>query len=516
MRLPGKCQWPDPRQYRLTLAVLLCLGLSSCAVGPDFKQPPVKLQAQWSTGTGMQQGPGHGLTDWWQQFDDPTLNSLLQQGLAQSPTLQSAAVTIAQAQAQLGISEANTMPSLQLSASRSYNKPDMSNQLQGKSGGSSSQQISLQASWEPDFWGAVRRGVEADQASWLSTLAAYQASRVALEASIANTYFSVRTLQTRLKVAQDNLAQQQENLRISQARFTAGSVSEQDVRQAQVQYEQTQSTIPTMQATLEQNAHALSVLIGETPDYYLKHNANPAGAPRTPAGMPADIPRNLLLRRPDVLQAQYSAAAQSARIGQAKANLYPSFTLNGSFGYQSSDSGNNSLNDLFNWNNPVTTATAGFLFPIFNHGLLVNQVRVQDAIFQQAILNYQNKVLSAQQDVEDALSSIRGNTASKTSLESARTAAERSTKLAIERYKAGETDFTTVTSANQTQLQVEDGLVQANGNLLQAYVAAYRALGGGWDGKLTATLSDDVRQQMQDRTHWGDALKLPSSQRPAQ
>ena len=185
------------------------------------------------------------------------------------------------------------------------------------------------------------------------------------------------------------------------------------------------------------------------------------------------------------------------------------FSLGGSFGYQSTNSGTNKLDDLFKWSNPISNLTGSLLFPIFNHGLLVNQVRVQDAIFQQAVLNYQAQVLSAQQEVEDALSNITGYHRVSESLGTARTSARRSTTLALERYKAGASDFTTVTAAYQAQLQVEDGLAQAQGNLLQSFVSIYRALGGSWDGKLTATLPDSLTRQMRTRTNWGDTLTLP-------
>lgn len=503
---------------RLALPVLLCLGLTACAVGPDYQRPAVDIQSQWSASSDQTSAAQNTakLVDWWKQFNDPTLDALLDMGRAGSPTLQSAAVRIAQAQAQLGISVAAEWPSASVGISRTYTKPDTLSQLEGKTNGSTTQQLALQASWEPDFWGAASRGAESDKASWMSTVAGYQSALVALEASIANNYFTLCTLAQRLDVAQDNLKQQAENVRIAAARFHAGATGEQDLRQAEVLYAQTNANIPTLTSQLQQTAHALSVLVGKTPDYYLKTHGVPHGMPRIPDGVPSGIPRDLLQRRPDVLQAEYSAAALSARIGQAKAALFPSFTLGGTFGFASSDVGSNHLSDLFRWHNPITSATGGFLLPIFNHGQLVDQVRVQDAQFQQAILAYQNQVLQAQQEVEDSLSSIVGNRTASEDLKQASASARRSTALALESYKAGQTDFTTVTAAYQSQLQVEDGLVQANGNLLQSYVAAYRALGGGWNGQLTASLPDSVVRQMKNRTYWGDMLDLPNSQRPAQ
>lgn len=483
-------------------------------VGPDYQRPVVDLQPKWISSSDTTAEVK--LTDWWQQFNDPHLDELLQIGRENNQNLQATAISIAQAQAQLGISASPELPVVQLSFGRTYTKPDLASQLLHQTAGSTSQQLSLQASWEPDLWGAVRRGIESANATWISTIAAYQAGVVALEANIATLYFNIRTLEMRLQVAEDNLAQQKENLRIATARFHAGAVSEQDVSQAQVLYEQTHANIPSLRIALQQSQHGLSVLLGKTPDYYQQRYNNVTTVPTVPQAIPAGIPRDLLQRRPDILQAEYAAIAQSARIGQAKAALFPSFSLGGSFGYQSTTSGNNKINNLFTWDNLITSATGNFLFPIFNHGLLVNQVRVQDALFQQAVLNYQTQVLTAQQEVEDSLASITGYRNMVDSLQSARTAARRSTALSMQRYKAGQDDFTTVTTAYQTQLQVEDGLAQARGSLLQSFVSTYRALGGSWDGKLTATLPNNLIQQMRTRTNWGNALNLPNQQNPVQ
>jgi NodT family efflux transporter outer membrane factor (OMF) lipoprotein len=464
----------------------LGIALAGCAVGPNYQRPKLELQESWAT---MPEDTNQiALTNWWQEFDDARLNQLLQIGREHNQGLHAAAVRIAQAQAQLGIAAAPTLPVVQLSFGHTFTKPDGLSQLQNKTSGSTAQQLSLQASWEPDLWGAVRRGLQSDTANWASTIAAYQAGMVALEANIATLYFNIRTLETRLQVAESNLAQQQENLRIATARFRAGAVSEQDVSQAQVLYEQTRANLPVLRTALQQSQHGLSVLLGKTPDFYQKNYAAGGALPNVPRQIPARIPRDLLQRRPDVLQAEYAAIAQAARIGQAKSALFPSFSLGGSFGYQATNRGTNKLDDLFKWTNPISSLTGNLLFPIFNHGLLVNQVRVQDAIFQQAILNYQAQVLLAQQEVEDALSNITAYRHVLDSLTTARTSARRSTTLALERYKAGASDFTTVTAAYQAQLQVEDGLAQAQGNLLQAFVSTYRALGGSWDGKLRSRL----------------------------
>jgi outer membrane protein TolC len=205
------------------------------------------------------------------------------------------------------------------------------------------------------------------------------------------------------------------------------------------------------------------------------------------------------------------AAAQSARIGMAQTALYPSFSLSGAFGFQGNQIGNNQLSDIFSWGRQVSAIGAGMLIPIFDRGRLVNQVRVQDALFEQAIQAYETQVLKAQQEVEDALSNIAGGADSLKSLQRARDAVRRSAALAVQRYKSGESDYTTVTNSDQARLQVEDALTQTEGNLLQAYVAAFRALGGGWDGTLAPPgLAQSVSARMTARSDWGNALDAPA------
>lgn len=422
---------------------------------------------------------------WWQQFGDPTLVTLLEMARTANPSMQSAALRIAQAQAQLGITQTGMHPSVQLSTGASFTKPDTISQILGKTDGSTAAQFALQSSWEPDFWGKVRRGVESDQASFMSSVAAYRAAQVSLEASVASTYFGWRTLGLRLDIAEGNLKQQADSLRIADARFRGGATSELDRHQAQTQYEQTQAQIPLLRASLQQAAHALSILLGQAPDYFDKAFSVRGDLSQPPTVLPGTLPLDLLQRRPDVVQAELAAIAQLARIGQAQAALYPSFSLSGSFGFQASDAGNQRLSDIFSWNNQVRSISAGLLFPIFDRGRIKNQVKVQDALFEQALRSYETQVLKAQQEVEDALANIASGNAARLSLLRARDAVRRSADLSMQRYLAGASDYTTVTTSEQARLQVEDALQQTEGNLLQAWVAVFRALGGGWDGDLT-------------------------------
>ncbi|MDM7949412.1 efflux transporter outer membrane subunit [Hydrogenophaga sp.] len=456
------------------LIVLFALGACS-SVGPDYARPPLSLQADWSTPAGLRPViSANDETTFWGSFDDPVLSELLQFAQANNLTLQTAAAQVAQAEAVLRGTLASALPAAQLSAGSTYSQPDLASTLRGTQEGSTAHQVLGQVSWEIDFWGTQRRATEVDAASLRSSQAAYRAANVSIKASVAATYCNVRLYEQRLAVAQANLAQQQESLRIAEARFRLGAASELDYRQAQTQHAQTLAQLPAIRQSLATFQHALSVLLGSPPDRFAREHPMTHGLPRAPKAAAAGLPRDLLRRRPDVMQAEAVAMAQSARIGQAEAALYPSFTLGGSFGFSTTDS----VSDLFRWDNRTLSAGLGLVLPLFDRERIKAQVQVQDSLFKQAMLAYQNQVLKAQQEVEDAMSAIMEYTEQVAQLSAAEAAASRSAELAGARYRSGQTDYTTVASAEQARLQTSDARVQAQGALLQAHISAWRALGG--------------------------------------
>jgi outer membrane protein TolC len=230
----------------------------------------------------------------------------------------------------------------------------------------------------------------------------------------------------------------------------------------------------------------------------------------------AGIPHDLLRRRPDVRAAGFAAASKCALIGVARANMYPSFSLAGEFGFAGNNQGNSSLVDMFTWQGRALNAAAGFFFPIFNYGRLLNQVRVQDAQFQEAILNYQNTVLTAQQEVENALAAFADQQRSVALFTRAATAAHRSTQLALVQYKGGQTDYTTVLAAEQAQLSIDDALAATQGNVALSVVSIYRALGGGWEMRdANDIVAEEIKAEMARRTDWGKLLE-PAQHLPQQ
>ena len=508
---------PLPRNATACVVTIISiLMLAGCMmVGPDYSRPPVKAMDQYksSTQTEFTESLGENSNkildpvEWWQSFNDPTLNILLKQATAQNLTLQQTALRIYQLQAQLGVSDATLLPSVNLSASYSNSRNSAIQEAINDPNNLVSKNALVQMSWELDFWGKNRRGIQSSLSTYLSGVAAYYSADVSLTADVANTYINIRNFEDLIAVAKTNLALQKESLRIAGARFKYGATSMLDLSQAQAQYEQTKAQIPGLVANLKKNQHAMSILLGEPPEYYEKTYGNTKGSLKPPAELGVGMPRDLLRRRPDVLQAEFDAASKSALIGVSKAQLFPTFTLGGIFGYATSNYGTLSSANLFSWGNNSSGVNAGLYLPLFYRGAIVDQVRVQDAIFQQSLLAYQNQVLNAQKEVEDSLITISTTKSSKEDLSRGVIAAQSAADLALERYKAGQNDYTTVITAQQNLLNIQNSLVQTSSNELIGYVGAFKALGGGWTADMSPPkLPDQVIADMTDRTDWGSVL----------
>jgi len=492
---------------KLTLAVTCAmLASSGCKVGPDFHRPASDVADHW-----IGEPPGSApepvdTANWWKLFHDATLDGLIDTAYHNNLSLQVAAARILQAQAQLNVSVGELFPQQQALAGQVQHERQSQATLlvPGLNPDLDTSQLGLSATWELDFWGKYRRGIESDRAAMLASVAAYDNGLVSLTAGVASTYLNIRVLQQRIGVLQENLKTQQEGLRIASAQFEAGETSQLDVEQAQTQLAQTRSQLPGLENSLRADEDSLAVLLGVTPDRIDQMLGTANAIPVSPSEAATGMPKDLLRRRPDVRQAELTAAAQSAGIGVAKANLFPAFSLTGSFGFVGTNLRGGSASNLFNWDNRASAYGASLVWPIFNYGRIVNSIRVQDAVFQQAVLNYQNTVLQAQQEVEDARAAFAAAQAALAALTDAADSARRTTQLAFVRYKEGAADYTTVLTSLQLELQVEDGLASARGAVPLALVSVYRALGGGWqlrEGQ--QLLPADTRKEMHQRTWWG-------------
>lgn len=498
------------RLHRGVLLGLCTAVMAGCTVvGPNYQTPPSPLKDQWSEtqktdfteAVNQVRAAQLDPVAWWKSFDDPVLGRLLDLAARQNLTLQSAALRVYQARAVLGIQDASLLPSVGLAGDAN----------RGKS--SRTRSALIQANWELDLWGKFERTIESAFASYQAAIASYYAADVSLAATVANTYINIRNVEQLLKVARSNLGLQAESLRIAKARYDAGSTSLLALSQARSRYQQTQAVLPRLTAQLHRYRNALSVLLGQPPGFYEATIGNAPGTLKAPEALSVGIPKDLLRRRPDVALAEYQAASQSALIGAKQAELYPSFSLSGFFGYLSATV--SYQNDTtFTWEGANVGAGVGFTFPLFYRGALVDQVRVQDAAFQQAVLNYQNTVLGAQAEVEDALIQIATSRSTTLDLARAVRSSRQAAQLAVEQYEAGETDYNTVILAQQTLLDVQSDHVQSQTDTLLGYVAAFKALGGGWSGDLAVPrLPAEMISAMSARTDWGDALSQPQAPR---
>lgn len=491
--------------------------LSACTmVGPNYKEPMKPVAQHWKKNNKLVSEKPFRNPLWWTVFHDPVLIGLINEGYKSNITLQSTGVRVLQARAQLAQSVGELYPQQQImTGNYTYNRI----------GGSSLQQIlptsfdtallGFSANWELDFWGKYRRAILSNNATFLASIAAYDNALVTLSSDIAASYIKIRTIETQIKVTNANIQIQRIGLRIATSRYKAGQTSLVDVQQAQTELAETQASLPSLIANLQRQKDALSLLLGKVPNQIDGVIAKTQGIPKAPINVAVGIPKETLVSRPDIYEARMQAVAQSEAIGAAKANLFPSFSLFGTFTFSANNIGSSSISDLFNWSNRTITAGSGLNWPILNYGQITNAVRAQDAAFQQALLNYINLVLQAQKEVQDNITGFIEAKKAEQYLILANKAATETLKLTLVRYKEGETDFTPVLNAEQQQLRIQTSLVNAQGDIPQALVALYRSLGGGWQIRNgNDVVPEYIKREMSARTNWGTLLKQQNHQAP--
>jgi NodT family efflux transporter outer membrane factor (OMF) lipoprotein len=514
-----------PEGNRIILSIpflfIFITFLSGCTIGPNYTRPETKVEAEW-----LEAGDPRVKTDppeyrsWWKVFKDPFLDRLVDTAYRENLDLRQAGVRILEARAQLGIATGQLYPQTQQLTGEAQRIRESAGVPITGIGGSAPQfkgfnywqvQYGLQGSWEIDFWGKYRRNIQSAEASLEATIADYDNALVSLLANMANYYTAMRTLERRLDIAHRNVESQTESLTIARFRFEGGTTSERDVEQAKTVLTSTQATIPVLQLQLRQTQNAISVLLGMPPNRLKELEKGKGKIPAPPVTVAAGIPADLLRRRPDIRSAEYNAIAQCAQIGVSKADLLPAFSLTGNFGFLSSDVGKNRRSNIFNWRNATSTLAPTVTWNILNYGRIINQVRVQDARFQEWLIDYQNTVLKAQQDVENNMASFLRSQEQAKALTDNVEAAQKSLNLAVIQYREGITDFTTVLTAQVSLLNAEDNLANAIGNIASGLIGVYRAIGGGWEireGENFVPL--ETRIDMEKRTNWDRLLTPPS------
>ncbi len=493
----------------LTASLLLMLG-GCTMLGPDFKTPEAQVPQAWSEqDKELFHKPSQDESiAWWTEFNDPVLDQLIQTAYAQNLSLRSAGLRILEARAQLGIVKGRLFPQVQEANGDLFTI--------GTTGPSDNRyynvaSVGFDAGWEMDFWGKFRRGIESADANLLATLADYDDVLVSLTAEVARTYVNICTLEERIRLAEQNTKIQQNGLQLVQDQFDAGVVTELDLLQAETLLFSTQATIPNLTAGLFSHKHALAVLLGMLPEDLKKVLDGTEKIPKITADIAVGAPAELLRRRPDIRRAEMQAAAQSAQIGIARADLFPSFTLFGSLGWSVNDIGNNSLGDLFDANSFTYSFGPTFKWNLFNYGRLKNQVRVQDARLQQLITSYQNTVLGAAREVEDSLTGIVYAKREAEFLLKGITSSQKSMELARIQYEEGFVDYQRVLDSTRALTQKQDQYAQVQGAITVNYISLYKALGGGWQIREGQEyLPQETIDQMKARTDWGNLLETPT------
>jgi NodT family efflux transporter outer membrane factor (OMF) lipoprotein len=518
---PGTAVAARRAACRWTLATTLFLSVAACTVGPDYVPPEAPVGDKFrETNNRSVVSTRQDYREWWKGFHDPTLNRLIQTAYDQNLTLLSAGTRVLQARAALGIAIGVSYPQVQQgTGSLIYNRTSAATPLAGPTATPAffwTDSLAVQAAWELDFWGKFRRGVESADGAYLASIASFDDVLVSLLGDVTATYIGIRATEQLIAIARTNVRKQKQALDIADAKYRGGGTSERDVFQATNVLGATQAAIPQLTIQLEQGQNALSVLLGIPPQPLTALLARSRGRiPLPPRTVAVGIPADLLRRRPDVRVAELAALAQSAQIGVAAAQLYPAISISGTFGGSASTANTHSLGQVVSSTGMTYAGGPSFQWNILNYGQITNNVRLQDAKLQQLLVDYQNTVLKAQQEVDNGLAAFVQSRFQVGFLRRSAQAANGALKIALEQYEQGATDFTTVLTAEQNLFQAESNLAQASANVSLGLAAVYRALGGGWQIREDSYfVTAATRNQMRARTDWGSLLPPAGEPQP--
>jgi len=482
----------------IIISTLLALMLFGCAVGPNYQRPSVETPPSWCFED--KEAKEVANTEWWEQFDDPVLNELIQTALKENKDVKIAAARVEEFMGRHVTTRAALFPQVGAGASVGRSRSTergpapFSSAIENPS---DNYQVFLNANWEIDLWGKLRRATEAARADLLSTEEGRRGVILILVTSVASAYVNLRDLDKQLDIAKRTVRSREESYNLFQIRFREGMISETELYQVKSEYEQALSTIPFIEKTIARQENALSVLLGR--------NAGPIPRGKTvdefvlPA-VPAGLPSDLLANRPDIRKAEQDLIAANARIGVAKSLYFPSISLTGLFGSASTD-----LSKLFSGPAKVWSFAAPLTAPIFTGGAIRGQVRTAEAVQQQALLRYQQSIQASFREVEDALVDQRKSReqleVQERQVESLRNYA----RLARLRFDNGYTSYIEVLDAERSLFNAELSLAQTKGVLFQALVNLYKAMGGGW--VLEADRLTAVKTDLKTSAHGSAALQ---------
>ncbi len=473
------CLYLSTRAPLLAL-IIVGLALPACTVGPDYEVPQTEVPDIWKYKVMAEMDDDQSpLEGWWLNLNDPKIPLLVGEALEANYDLSIAAQRVEESRALLGVATGHYYPAI--GGNASYQKAELSeNGIQQLPPGVDNKfgvyDLGVGLAWEIDVFGRLRRRAESARASMEASVEDYRDVLVILVADVAANYVGVRTLQLRVEYAESNVEAQKDTLQLTQDRFDAGLTSLRDVTQAESNLATTQATIPALEAELEAAINRLAVLLGKAPgevDYLL---ADPAKIPDPDEAITMGIPADIVRRRPDIRAAERQLASQTALIGVATADLYPTFTLSGLIGLQSISSGN-----LFDSSSTTWSILPGIQWPWFTGGRVQNQIRAEKARTQQAADFYQQTVLLALEEVETTLVAWQREKIRRDRLMEAVDATERTVALVNTQYLSGLTDFQSYLDAQRSLLEQQDDLARSEGLVVQSLIVLNRALGGGWE-----------------------------------
>ena len=469
-------------KYGRWVGLGLALCWAGCTVGPDYQAPVIEMPDQWH-----QQLTEGFVTDesmpaqWWELFDDPILNELVQQTRQNNPDLQSAYWSLVQSRFARDYVSGEYYPSLDAAGSYRRTRGSDKGLMPLPNNPYNMHSIGFDASWEPNVFGRFKRALESAQASYEAQVENYRDVLVSLSAETARNYMELRTVQAQFQYAMQNLESQQGTLDLAQARFKSEIAPRLDVEQARLNLTDTQSRIPSLRSAEKAAMNRLCVLTGNQPGELTERLAEVKPIPVPPQEISIQVPAELLRQRPDIRRAERELAAQTAQIGYATADLYPSFSLTGNIGFEAM-----AFDDVTKNGSQYYGFGPSFRWNIFDGDRIRNQIQIEESKTKQLYWQYRSSVLSALEEVENAMTGYIQERQRQQALQQSVEAAKKSVELVTTQYKNGLTDFQSVLVLQRSQFQQEDKLAQSEGQVVQNLIRIYKAL-GGW--------SDDVLPQ---------------------
>jgi NodT family efflux transporter outer membrane factor (OMF) lipoprotein len=469
---------------RKAVVVPVALALSGCLVGPDYAVPELPPVGDWQVpleGGASATDPGDALARWWLVLGDPLLSELVERAGAGNLALREAEARVRQARAQRSGARASLFPEVGVGGSTNQSHSagqaggSFSGVPTGSTGDRSLYQVGLDASWELDLFGGLRREAEAAGAELAASQADLEGVRVSLAAELALAYVELRAFQARLAIASANLELQAETAQIAHWRSEAGLTTALDVEQARASLEQTRAELPLLQVGIGQAQRRIAVLIGELPGTLAAQLDAPAPIPLAPPEVAVGVPAAALLRRPDLQRAERQLAAETARVGAAEALRYPSVSLLGSLGLDALDG-----EELFSSGSGSSSFGSSLSQVILDFGRIRAQIDAQDALREQALARFRSALLVALEEVENALVDYARVQERRLALAEAAGAAQRAAALSRTQYESGLVDFEAVLVAERSLFSLQDQLAASEGEVASNLIRLYKALGGGW------------------------------------